>query len=100
MDAEHPQPPTAECSDALVELERFLDGELDDAERRHVLAHLDACIECFHTFDFQAELKLIVATKCGNDPMPPDLVERLRRVCQGEAPDTADAATDVTPGQD
>ena len=75
-----------DCNETLTELQRFLDGELNDDERTHVLAHLDECMECFHAYDFQAELKQIVASKCGNDPMPHDLMARLQRVCDGEQP--------------
>lgn len=78
--------PTPNCNDTLKELQLFLDGELNDDERAHVLQHLDDCLECFHAYDFQAELKQIVAAKCGNDPMPGDLLARLQQVCNGEMP--------------
>jgi len=77
----------SDCNETLTELQRFLDGELDEDERAHVLAHLDDCLECFHAFDFQAELKQIVAAKAANDPMPEELLARLQRVCNGEVPD-------------
>jgi anti-sigma factor (TIGR02949 family) len=83
------RPTKSECADTLTDLQRFLDGEMDDTERTYVLEHLDACIECFHAYDFQAELKQIVAAKCGNDPVPADLLARLERVCNGEDPESA-----------
>ena len=82
------RPSKSECAEALTDLQRFLDGEMDDAERSSVLEHLDACIECFHAYDFQAELKQIVAIKCGNDPVPAALLARLERVCNGEVPES------------
>ena len=68
----------ADCEQALRDVETFLDGELAPEQYRDVLDHLDDCMECFHTFDFQAELKQIIAGKCGGDEMPPELLERIR----------------------
>ena len=75
-----------DCQETLGELELFLDGELPLTERQHVLDHLNKCIECYHAFDFQAELKQIIATKCANEAMPPGLVERIRRTLSDESP--------------
>lgn len=88
-------PSKPECADTLTELQRFLDGEMSDDERSHVLEHLEDCLECFHAYDFQAELKQIVALKCGNDPVPSDLLARLERVCNGEVPETPAPARDA-----
>jgi hypothetical protein len=44
-----------------------------------VLAHLDKCIECYHAFDLQAELKQVIAIKCANEPLPPGLLDRIKR---------------------
>lgn len=80
-----------DCSATLQELQLFLDGELPDGARSHVLAHIEACLECYQAFDFQAELKQIIATKCRNDPMPGDLMGRIRQCLD-------DDAVDGTPG--
>lgn len=66
-----------DCNESLSELQRYLDGELDDVSCAQVLAHLDECIECYHAYDFQAELRDVIARKCGGDPLPDDLLERL-----------------------
>jgi mycothiol system anti-sigma-R factor len=67
----------ADCEQALRDVETFLDGELAPEQYREVLGHLDDCMECFQAFDFQAELKQIIARKCGGDEMPPELLERI-----------------------
>jgi anti-sigma factor (TIGR02949 family) len=67
-----------DCEQALRDVETFLDGELPPEQYREVLDHLDDCMDCFHAFDFQAELKEIIARKCGGDEMPPELLERIR----------------------
>jgi mycothiol system anti-sigma-R factor len=69
----------ADCKRTLEELEQYLDGELADNESAHVLAHLDECIECYHAFDFQAELKQIIAAKCASEALPPGLLERIQQ---------------------
>jgi anti-sigma factor (TIGR02949 family) len=74
--------PTAgvtDCAEALRELEIFLDGELTDAQRDAVRAHLDGCMDCLGAFDFHAELKQVIAAKCQNDELPPDLVQRIEQ---------------------
>ena len=60
-----------DCRQTLDELEMFLDGELPEEQRQQVLAHLDECMECYHAYDLQAELKQIIAAKCANEPLPP-----------------------------
>lgn len=68
-----------DCAEALRELEEFLDGELTDGQRAAVRAHLDGCMDCLGAFDFHAELKQVIATKCNNDELPPDLIQRIER---------------------
>ena len=68
-----------DCAEALRELEIFLDGELTDAQCDAVRAHLEGCMDCLGAFDFHAELKQVIATKCQNDEIPPDLVQRIER---------------------
>jgi len=74
----------SDCNETLRELELFLDGELPEDQKAHVLAHLDECLECYHAFDFQAELKQIIAVKCRNDAMPADLLTRIQQCLSDE----------------
>ena len=71
--------PTEDCRETLEELEQFLDDALSPPDREHVLAHLEKCIECYHAYDLQAELKQIIAVKCANEPLPPGLIERIKQ---------------------
>ncbi len=68
-----------DCNETLRELQLFLDGELPADEHEHVLGHLNECLECFHAFDFQAELKQVIAKKCRTEVMPDGLLERIQR---------------------
>jgi mycothiol system anti-sigma-R factor len=73
-----------DCDQTISDLELFLDGELSDEKRQHVLDHLDECMECFHTYDLQAELKQIIAAKCANEPLPAGLMDRIRQSLSNE----------------
>jgi len=73
----------ADCDDALRELDTFLDGELSTAARELVRDHLGDCSECLGAFDFHAELRIVIATKCRREPLPPGLLARIER-CLGE----------------
>jgi len=48
------------CDDALGDLYRFLDHELDDETREHVERHLRDCSPCLEAFDFEAELRVMI----------------------------------------
>jgi mycothiol system anti-sigma-R factor len=65
-----------DCQDAVHTLYHYLDGELT-AERRDVIRkHLDQCAPCLAAFDFEAELKVIIARSC-RDQVPDDLRRRI-----------------------
>lgn len=68
-----------DCNKTLRELELYLDGALPEGEQEHVLSHLHECMECYQAFDFQAELRQIIAAKCGTEELPPGLLERIKQ---------------------
>lgn len=74
----------ADCNETLRELQLFLDGELPGDQHEHVLGHLQACMECYHAYDFQAELKQIIAAKCGSEALPPGLLDRIKQSLAAE----------------
>jgi mycothiol system anti-sigma-R factor len=54
----------AGCTDALHELYHFLDGELTAEKKVLIREHLEGCPPCFEAFDFEAEIKAYIASKC------------------------------------
>lgn len=64
------------CDDAVHELYHFLDGELTDDRRATIRQHLDDCPPCFEAFDFEAELRMVIARKC-QDSVPESLLQRI-----------------------
>jgi mycothiol system anti-sigma-R factor len=67
--------PAGQCQEAIATLYTFLDGELTVERRAQIRAHLDECSPCLEAYDFEAELKVVVA-KCCRDQVPEGL--RLR----------------------
>ena len=67
------------CDDTIRELEAFLDGELSEDGHHAIHAHLGGCKDCLQAFDFQAELRMVIAAKCRNDEMPPGLLSRIEQ---------------------
>jgi mycothiol system anti-sigma-R factor len=65
-----------ECREALNRLYHFLDGELTEERRHEIQSHLDTCQPCLEAFDFEAEVKLLIATRC-RDEVPAQLRVRV-----------------------
>ncbi len=76
---EHGHPETRDCTETLRELDVFLDGELSDDQQAAIQHHLEGCMDCLGAFDFHAELKQVVAAKCNDDEMPPDLLSKIEQ---------------------
>jgi mycothiol system anti-sigma-R factor len=83
------------CSDVLGELYRFLDGELDDRARVQIAAHLDDCSPCLEAFDFEADLRRVIANRC-RDQVPDDLRQRILGAIAASRDDEG-SGSDVTP---
>ena len=70
------------CTDAVHRLYHFLDGELDDARRARIRRHLDECLPCLEAFDFEHELRVMIARSC-QDQVPDTLRNRVYRAIGG-----------------
>ena len=65
-----------DCQDALHTLYDYLDGELTESRRQAIKHHLDECEPCLHAFDFEAELKVVIARSC-RDQVPDQLRRKI-----------------------
>ena len=65
-----------DCSEAIHQIYHYLDGELTEEKRAVIARHLDLCPPCADGFDFETELRRLIATKCRDD-VPPDLRKRI-----------------------
>jgi mycothiol system anti-sigma-R factor len=66
-----------DCNETLNRLYTYLDGELTEDRREEIKHHLDECRDCVGAFDFEAELRMIVAQRC-QDHVPDSLRKRVR----------------------
>jgi mycothiol system anti-sigma-R factor len=67
-----------DCVEAVHLLYHYLDGELTTERRVLIRQHLDDCPPCGQAFDFEAELRVVIAQKC-REQVPPELAERVRK---------------------
>lgn len=72
-----------DCKESLEELYQFLDGELTEERRAHIREHLEACPPCFEAFDFEAELKQVVANRC-RESVPESLRNKIAEALESE----------------
>jgi mycothiol system anti-sigma-R factor len=75
-----------ECQEALREIERFLDGELEPGLRAFVDHHLSSCSPCTQRVEFRVHLKEMISSSCRRDSMPPDLLRRVQALLQTDLP--------------
>jgi len=53
-----------ECSEALLRVFEFLDGEMTPGDQAAISAHLDTCAECLRQYDLDQMVKLVVKRSC------------------------------------
>ena len=73
----------ADCNETLRELYLYLDGQLTDDDRVHILQHLDGCSPCLEAYDFEAELRLVIKSRCV-DQVPEPLRARIAEALERE----------------
>jgi mycothiol system anti-sigma-R factor len=74
-----------DCEHAIQRIYEYLDGELTAYKRAAIARHLDECPPCAHGFDFEIELRQVIAFKC-RDEVPPDLRRRIAAALGHEPP--------------
>ncbi|MGQ0616281.1 MAG: mycothiol system anti-sigma-R factor [Acidimicrobiia bacterium] len=75
------------CEDALAELYQYLDGALTPEKRAAIQHHLDDCPPCFEAFDFEGELRVVIARKC-QERVPDALRLRVAEALRMEKTDS------------
>ena len=77
--------PHGDCAETLHELYHFLDGELTAEKKVQIREHLEGCPPCFEAFDFEAEIKAYLASKC-REKSPEDLRARIAEAIGHQPP--------------
>lgn len=65
-----------DCESASHRMYHYLDGELTVWRRWVITRHLDRCPPCANGFDFEMELRQVIASRC-RDRVPDDLKRRV-----------------------
>jgi len=65
-----------DCNETIERLYHYLDGELTDERRHEIEQHLDECSPCLDAFDFEADLRVVIANHC-KDHVPDALRKRV-----------------------
>jgi mycothiol system anti-sigma-R factor len=66
------------CEEALREVQRFLDGELDQSVRSQIELHLSDCPPCMQRVEFRRHIKIMVSSKCSGDAVPAHVDQKIR----------------------
>lgn len=83
-----------DCEGILAELDLFLDGELDESRLASIEVHLRQCSPCLEAFDFEAELRRVIAARC-RDKASDELRARIVVALEAAAHEPA-AGSDTT----
>ena len=66
------------CDDVLTHVFEFLDHETRDERRAQIAEHLEGCSSCLREFGIEQEFKALVRRRCGGDPPPMGLRDRIK----------------------
>ena len=75
---ERPDVEISSCDDVLTHVFEFLDHETGDARRAVIAEHLEDCSPCLREFGIEQEFKALVRNRCGGDPTPMGLKDRIK----------------------
>lgn len=74
-----------DCNEILVEIETFIDGEVQAVRYEQIEKHLSLCPPCLERMDFRQRLKEIISRRCCSESVPQELVDKIRAVLASEA---------------
>ena len=72
-----------DCTETVRRLYGFFDGELTEERRQEIRHHLDRCGPCEEVFEFEAELRKVIADRC-KDRVPDQLRQRIAEAIDHE----------------
>jgi mycothiol system anti-sigma-R factor len=75
-----------DCDDAIHRVYHYLDGELTVWKRRAIARHLDDCPPCAEGFEFEVEIRRVIALRC-QEEAPADLRRRIAEALGHQHPE-------------
>jgi mycothiol system anti-sigma-R factor len=70
----------AGCTETLLEVEAYLDGEVDPSLAMRIKEHLGDCSPCLDRAEFHKHLKELVRDRCTERSVPDSLMERIKQL--------------------
>jgi mycothiol system anti-sigma-R factor len=64
---------TMDCTEALVRVFEYLDGEMGPADHAKIAAHLAECGRCLTQYNIDTALKALIRRSCAREPAPVQL---------------------------
>ncbi len=64
---------STDCTEALLRVYEFLDGEMGPDDCAKIQAHLDECERCLRAYHLDRTLKALVRRSCASEVAPPQL---------------------------
>ena len=68
-----------DCSETLLRIFEFLDGEMSSDDCRRMQAHLDECGPCLREYHVDQALKMVVKRSCNAEKAPVELRTTILR---------------------
>ncbi|HCM76905.1 MAG TPA: hypothetical protein DIS90_11015 [Cytophagales bacterium] len=63
----------------LEMLQAILDGDATEEQQQYFRKHMDECLPCYKAHELDMQIKQLLKTKCSGNPVPADLVEKIKR---------------------
>jgi mycothiol system anti-sigma-R factor len=62
-----------DCTETVMRIFEFLDGEMSPDDCRRMQTHLDECGPCLREYHVDQALKMVVKRSCGSETAPTEL---------------------------
>ncbi len=63
-------PTVTDCTETVLRIFEFLDGEMGPDDCARIQSHLDECGPCLREYQLDQALKMVVKRSCGCEPAP------------------------------
>ncbi len=74
-----PAATVTDCSETVMRIFEFLDGEMSADDCRRMQAHLDECGPCLREYHVDQALKMVIKRSCGCETAPVELRTTILR---------------------
>ena len=68
-----------DCTETVLRIFEFLDGEMSPDDCRRMQSHLDECEPCLHEYQMDQALKMVIKRSCGCEAAPVELRTTILR---------------------